>query len=214
MEHLGVERAILVGHSLGGGVSMQFAYQFPQRCAGLVLVSSGGLGREASLALRAATLPGSELVLPVITHERTLTILARVTRGLARTPWPGPSNGLDDAVVALRKLQGPQTRKAFLASLRSVVDVSGQRVQASVARFAGLPVLVVWGDRDAILPISHGRDAVREIPGARLVVFPGASHEPHRFDPDRFADLLLAQVDLVLAETELARVADGPVAPA
>src|SRR4051812_22351505 len=66
MQAVGHERATVVGHSLGGGVAMQMAYQFPEMVERLVLVSSGGLGREVNLFLRAATLPGSEWVLPLL----------------------------------------------------------------------------------------------------------------------------------------------------
>src|SRR5207302_11184721 len=78
---LGHRRATVVGHSLGGGVAMQFAYEYPPFAERLVLVSSGGLGREVHPILRAATLPGSELVLPVIARQR----LPGVAGGRART---------------------------------------------------------------------------------------------------------------------------------
>src|SRR3954468_1495976 len=66
LDLLDVEHVTVIGHSLGGGVAMQFAYQFPERCERLVLVSSGGLGREVTPLLRAATLPGAEFVLPLL----------------------------------------------------------------------------------------------------------------------------------------------------
>src|SRR3954452_6128815 len=66
MVALGHPRATVIGHSLGGGIAMQLAYQSPERVERLVLVSSGGLGREVNLMLRAATLPGSEYVLPLL----------------------------------------------------------------------------------------------------------------------------------------------------
>src|SRR6266540_7454024 len=69
---LGHERATFVGHSLGGGVAMQLAYQFPERCERLVLIDSGGLGSEVNLLLRMATLPGAEFVLPILASERVL----------------------------------------------------------------------------------------------------------------------------------------------
>src|SRR5437016_6855694 len=69
---LGHERATFVGHSLGGGVAMQLAYQFPERCERLVLIDSGGLGSEVNLLLRMATLPGAEFVLPLLACERVL----------------------------------------------------------------------------------------------------------------------------------------------
>src|SRR5204862_3753520 len=81
---LNVERASVVGHSLGGGIAMQFAYQFPERCERLVLVSSGGLGEEVHALLRAATLPGSELVLPLLAHSRLLETVSLVPRALGK----------------------------------------------------------------------------------------------------------------------------------
>src|SRR5213078_2545152 len=81
---LGHDRGTIVGHSLGGGVAMQMAYQFPERCERLVLVSSGGLGREVNAMLRAATLPGSELVLPLLASSRVLEPIGAVGAFLGR----------------------------------------------------------------------------------------------------------------------------------
>ena len=67
---IGVDRATIVGHSLGGGVAMQFFYQFPQRTERMVLVSSGGLGREVSPMLRGAALPGAAALLWLAAHPR------------------------------------------------------------------------------------------------------------------------------------------------
>ncbi len=195
LDELGHQRCVLVGHSLGGGVSLQFAYQFPQRCDGLVLVASGGLGPEAFGLLRAASLPGAELVLPLVTHARTVSTLDFARQALGRL---GLRDALlsDEAMETLRGLHDPAARRAFLATLRGVVDVSGQRVSA-VAKLpaaADLPVLIVWGDRDPILPVAHGISAAELLPAARLVVFPGAGHEPHRHDPERFAELVVDHV--------------------
>ncbi len=191
LDHLGHDQVVLVGHSLGGGIALQFAYQFPDRCDGLVLVASGGLGREASLLLRAASLPGAELVLPVLTHERTRAMLAGLGSALARVRVR-PDIASDESLRTLDELAAPEARAAFLATLRGVMDRSGQRVSAisKLPTAARVPVLLVWGDRDPILPLQHGRDAAELIDGSRLVVFPGAGHEPHRFDPERFARLL------------------------
>ncbi len=194
LDHLGHERAVLVGHSLGGGVALQFAYQYPQRVEGLVLVASGGLGRDASVLLRAASLPGSELVIPVVAHPRSVSAIAMVGRLLTRVR--GTPALPDDAMTTLAELGDAETRGAFLATLRSVVDVSGQRVSA-VAKLTSaehLPTLLVWGDRDTIIPVRHGRDAADRLPRSRLVTFPGAGHEPHRHDPGRFAALLIDHV--------------------
>jgi pimeloyl-ACP methyl ester carboxylesterase len=203
LDHLGHERCIFVGHSLGGGIGMQFAYQFPTRTAGLVLVASGGLGREASPLLRAASLPGAELVLPIITASRTVRALGASGRLLGRLRGNGPLLD-DESLTTLRELAEPARRAAFLATLRSVVDVSGQRVSAlsKLPTASHLPTLLVWGDRDPIIPLAHGLAAVELLPYGRLVVFPGAGHEPHRHDPERFVDVLsdhAARVQVALA---------------
>jgi pimeloyl-ACP methyl ester carboxylesterase len=192
LDHLGHRTAVLAGHSLGGGIALQFAYQYPERCAGLVLVASGGLGREASLLLRVATLPGSELVLPLIAHPRTVSAIVAVDRGLSKARGTPPMS--HDTIATLTDLAEAENRAAFLSTLRSVVDVSGQRVSAvpKLTSASHLPILLVWGDRDAIIPMVHGRQALEQLPDGRLVVFPGAGHEPHRHDPERFASLLIS----------------------
>lgn len=199
LDELGIGRAVLVGHSLGGGVALQFVYQYRERCAGLVLVASGGLGRDASALLRAASLPGAGLVLPLLTHDRTLGGLAALGRIAAAVPGAPGTDALDGAGEALRELQDPQARQTFLATVRSVIDRSGQRVSAveSLPAVGGIPTLLVWGDRDPILPMAHGVAALEQLPGARLVVFPGCGHEPQRYDPQRLAELVIAHAELV-----------------
>jgi pimeloyl-ACP methyl ester carboxylesterase len=191
LDLLGEDSCVVVGHSLGGGVAMQFAYQYPKRCRGLVLVASGGLGPEAFAPLRAATLPGAELVLPVLTHPRVLGVMGRLGGALSAVGIR-PEMLSPEAVATLGDLADPEARTAFLATLRGVVDVSGQRVSAvSKLPAAGhLPVLLVWGERDRVIPLSHAATAQQLLPDSRLVVFPGSGHEPHRFDPDRFSELL------------------------
>ena len=197
LDYVGEKQAVLVGHSLGGGIAMQFAYQFPDRCNGLVLVASGGLGAEASVVLRAASLPGAELVLPLIVHPATMSAVGWASRTSSRLG--GPAFLSADAEILLRGLRDPTSRAAFLSTLRSVIDHSGQRVSA-VAKLAAakqLPTLLVWGECDPIIPLDHGHRALDVAPDASLVVIPGARHEPHRHDPARFTDLVVELADQV-----------------
>jgi pimeloyl-ACP methyl ester carboxylesterase len=189
---LGFERGSVVGHSLGGGIAMQFAYQFPERCERLVLVSSGGLGREVHALLRSATLPGAELVLPLLFNEGTRRSVDSVTRWVGRLGLR-PAGDLDELRQAFASLREPAARRAFLSTARSVIDARGQRVDATNRLYlAGdLPTLIVWGERDALIPVRHAHAAHQRIPGSRLAVFPGAGHFPHRSHPERFADVLL-----------------------
>lgn len=203
---LGDERATLVGHSLGGGVAMQFAYQFPERCERLVLVSSGGLGREVHRLLRSAALPGAEVVLPLLCSQTTRSAVGRATHWLGRLGLrAGPD--LEEVWRGFVSLGDAETRRAFLDTVRGVIDVGGQRVCASDRLYLAeeLPILIVWGERDPLIPAAHGRAAHEHLPGSRLEIFPGAGHFPHRDDPRRFVNLLS---DFV-ATTKPARIAEA-----
>lgn len=191
LDHLGHDHAIIVGHSLGGGVALQFTYQFPGRCIGLILVCSGGLGTETPTWLRAATLPGSRVVFAAIGSNTTANSLLWTCRQLARVGVE-PQMLNPQVVEKLSEFGDPDTRNAFLATLRSVVDASGQRVTAlgKLTALEQLPVLLIWGARDPVIPLHHGETAAEIIPNSELVVFPRIGHEPHVEDPDRFAQLL------------------------
>ena len=188
---LGFERMTVVGHSLGGGIAMQFAYQFPERVERLVLVSSGGLGREVHPLLRAATLPGSELVLALLGGGWLRATGGAVGAAMARV---GLRTGEDLAGVAtgIASLGEPAARTAFVHTARAALDARGQRVSATDRLYlaAELPTLIVWGERDPIIPVAHGRAAHAAIPGSRLEVFADAGHFPHREDPLRFVSVL------------------------
>jgi pimeloyl-ACP methyl ester carboxylesterase len=188
---LGHERVTVIGHSLGGGIAMQFAYQFPERCERLVLVSSGGLGREVHLLLRAAALPGADYVLPVITSSQLLR-LGRGVGGLLRRARLAPDGDLELLARGFASLDNAGSRQAFLHTVRAVIDPSGQRVSAHdrLALAALIPSLIVWGERDSVIPVAHGAAAHEAMPGSRFEVFAGAGHMPHDADPERFAAIL------------------------
>lgn len=196
LDHLGIERVHLVGHSLGGGVSMQFMYQFPDRVESLTLVSSGGLGTEVSMGLRAAALPGSKVVMQVITAP----IVVRALRGVTGTM---ESMGLHNAdfdshtVAKFERLQAPDRLDSFLATVRSVVGPEGQRVSAvDLVGAVADPskVLIVWGENDPMVPSAHGLDAHAGLPGSSLVMIPGTGHHPHVDAVQVVADALLRHI--------------------
>jgi len=188
---LGHDRATVVGHSLGGGVAMQFAYQFPERCERLALIASGGLGREVHSLLRAASLPGSELVLPLIAAPKVLETGAAVGAFLARIGLR-PSSDLGEIARGYASLGNSRSRLAFLHTLRAVIDPLGQRVSAYDRLYlaAEVPTLIVWGERDPVIPAEHGRDAHAAMPGSRLAILPQAGHFPHLERPRTVARVL------------------------
>lgn len=185
---LGFERGTVVGHSLGGGIALQFAYQFPEYTERLVLVSSGGLGTEVHPILRAGAIPGSELVMPLIAPNWLVRAGAAAAEFLRRFGvQAGPD--LAEAVRGYASLADREARSAFLHTLRAVIDLEGQRVSAADRLYLAerVPTLLIWGTADRIIPVEHGRSAVEQIPGSRLVEIPGAGHWPQLDDPDRFA---------------------------
>ena len=195
MVALGIERATIVGHSLGGGIGMQLAYQHPLRCERLVLVASGGLGPEVSWMLRALSLPGVEYLMPVIFPAVARTAGAAIGRRLYRLGLRAPLFAQEwDAYAALTE---PENRHPFVRTLRSVIDVNGQAVSAHDRLYlsARLPTLIVWGGRDHIIPADHAAAAHEAIPGSRLVIFEGAGHFPHVEEPAAFVDAVVEFVD-------------------
>ena len=192
LDHLRIDRAHFVGHSLGGGITMQFAYQFPERVDRIVLDASGGLGAEIFPVLRAASLPGADFVIRAAINERTMNAAERLGSALGRIKIQ-PHALTPGALQTARWLSEPERRQAFLATVRSVIDHSGQRVSAldHLHLLDGSKVLIIWGDSDPMIPMSHGVRAHDMLPGSRMIVFPGAGHEPHSYDPARFASALL-----------------------
>jgi len=192
LDHLAVDQVTLVGHSLGGGISLQFIYQFPQRAQGLILVSSGGLGEETPTWLRAATLPGANYALAAVGSRQTTATLAWLTKQMHRLHIT-EEFFTDESLARLAEFSDPLLRDAFLATLRSVVDINGQRVSAlgKLPALGPMPVLLIWGAMDPLMPVSHGHNAVEQLENARLVIFPRVGHEPHIADPQRFSQLVL-----------------------
>jgi pimeloyl-ACP methyl ester carboxylesterase len=185
---LGVHKATVVGQSFGGGVAMQLAYQHPECCERLVLVDSGGLGREVSWLLRAMTLPGSEFLMPIIFPSfvrRRGNDLSRMLAGrgafMAR---------VGEMWRAYASLTASDNRQSFV---RTVIDPGGQTVSAMDRLYlaAHLPTLIVWGDRDNIIPVSHAYAAHEAIDGSRLEIIEGIGHFPHVEAPERFLEVLL-----------------------
>lgn len=189
---LGHERATIVGQSLGGGIAMQFSYQYPERCERLVLVCAGGLGEEVMPTLRVLAAPGMEYVLPIACQPFIRTSVEAVA-GLAAKVGLRPTPATVEKWRAYTSLIEPATRDAFLQTLRSVVDVKGQRVSAHDKLYLaeGIPSLIVWGDRDPIIPVAHAYEAHAALSSSRLEIMEGVGHFPHCEDPRRFARILL-----------------------
>jgi pimeloyl-ACP methyl ester carboxylesterase len=188
---LGIDRVTVVGHSFGGGVAMQFAYQFPERTERLVLVSSGGLGPEVSPFIRAITAPGFHpvmrlLTLPGVRHGGTVGL-----RALSRLPSPH-TRDLDEVADIYDSFKDPAARHAIRHVVKAVVDWRGQVITMADRAYLteAMPMAVVWGEDDRVIPVSHASRAAELAPGARVEVIPNAGHFPHKDHPQRFARIV------------------------
>ncbi|OBF83932.1 hypothetical protein A5791_25285 [Mycobacterium sp. 852002-51163_SCH5372311] len=195
---LGIERVTIVGHSLGGGVAMQFAYQFPQLVERLILVGAGGVTKDVNFVLRLASLPmGSEaiallrlpLVLPAVQVAGKVVGKALGTTALG--------HDLPNMLRVLNDLPEPTASAAFSRTLRAVVDWRGQIVTMLDRCYLteAIPVQIIWGSRDSVLPVRHATMAHAAMPGSRLEIFEGCGHFPFHDDPARFIDIVQRFID-------------------
>jgi pimeloyl-ACP methyl ester carboxylesterase len=187
---LGVERVTVIGQSFGGGVAMQFAYQFPDRCERLVLVDAGGLGREVNWILRLVTLPAAEYVMPVLFPSFARRWGDPVARFADRVGLRSvPAMEIWRSYRSLTDIEG---RQAFVRTMRSVVDPGGQSISAIDRLYLTerVPTLIVWGQKDKIIPISHAYQALEAAPHSRLEIMPGVGHFPQSEDPASFVEIL------------------------
>ncbi len=189
---LGMDRVTVVGHSFGGGVAMQFAYQFPQFAERLMLVAPGGLGREVNPMLRGLTLPGGSAALAVASTPPIYAAIRMLGTGAYSVGLPGTAD-IPGALGVLRGKRDASERDAFLHVLRGVMDWRGQVVSMTDRAYLArdMPTCVVWGSQDTVLPPMHAENARQVIPGARIEVIRGAGHFPHEQFPDRFASILI-----------------------
>jgi pimeloyl-ACP methyl ester carboxylesterase len=189
---LDVDRVSVVGHSLGGGIAMQFAYQFPERCERLVLVGSGGIGQEVHPLLRVAAAPGAELGLSVAASAPARAAVRLAAPVLRATGGMRFGSDFGYVLERYRALRPRTARQAFLRTLRAGVDAHGQVVTMLDRCYlaAGMPTLIIWGRRDPVIPVRHARIAHAAMPGSRLEIFDRSGHFPHRDAPERFVALV------------------------
>ena len=191
LDVLGIDKATVVGHSLGGGVAAQLTYQHPTRVERLALVASGGVSREVSPFLRAASTPAADVVLPFLRFPPArLTAMAGIE--VLRRSGTDLGRDAEELSRVLDALPDVASRGAFSRTLRSVVDWRGQVVTMLDRSYLAeaMPVLLVWGAHDAVIPVSHAHLAHDAMPGSRLEIFADAGHFPHHQDPARFLELL------------------------
>ncbi|ARR80065.1 alpha/beta hydrolase fold [Mycobacterium intracellulare subsp. yongonense] len=190
LDQFGVSQATVVGHSLGGGVAMQFVYQHPDYAKRLILISSGGLGPDVGWVLRLLSAPGAELVLPIIAPTPVLSAGNKLRSWLRSAGIQSPRGA--ELWSAYSSLSDGETRQSFLRTLRSVVDYRGQAVSAlnRLSLREDLPVMAIWGERDGIIPVDHAYAAHKARTDARLEILPDVGHFAQVEAPNQVVELI------------------------
>jgi len=182
LEALGLERVDLVGHSFGGGVAQVMLLECPTRIRRLVLVASGGLGRQVAPALRLASLPR-------VVERFGQCFMALGTRVAMHGNRAGFSK---QEIGELSRMNGtPGSARAFARTVRDVIDWRGQRRTffQQAHELAELPpIALCWGDRDTIIPIAQARAFTESVEGVVLTPFAGCGHYLHNEQPTAFAN--------------------------
>lgn len=188
---LDIPRVSVVGHSLGGGVAMQFAYQFPELCARLVLVSTGGVSHEVNPVLRLASAPNADFFLPALGLPGA-RLLGRLTFKALSALRTRIGHDAEPLLRMFETLPDAASRRAFSRTLRAVVDWRGQAITMLDRCYLtrDIPTLLVWGARDGVIPLAHAHRLHAAMPASRLEVFAQAGHFPHQHDPIRFSRLV------------------------
>ncbi|MGA8257066.1 MAG: alpha/beta fold hydrolase [Nocardioides sp.] len=188
---LGIDKVTVVGHSFGGGVALQFAYQFPERTERMMLVSSGGLGPEVTPVIRAITTPGFHQAMGLMTLPGVRQVAMSGLRTMSHTGWKA-TRDLGEIADIYESFKDPQTRAAIRHVVRAVVDWKGQIVTMADRAYLteAMPMAVVWGRDDMVIPVRHASNAAALAPKARVEVIPNAGHFPHKDHPERFVRIV------------------------
>ena len=191
LSHLEIPRATVVGHSFGGGVALQFAYQFPELLERLILVGPGGFGPDVTPVIRAMTLPGAHQVTGLLTLPVLRQVSVGVLNALAQTGIP-QARDLDEVATILDSFADPRTRTAIRHVLRAVVDWRGQIIALSDRAYLldHVPTCIIWGRNDMAIPVTHAGSAAALLPNARVEIIPNAGHLPFRDHPQRFTNIV------------------------
>jgi pimeloyl-ACP methyl ester carboxylesterase len=188
---LGVDRVTVVGHSFGGGIAMQFAYQFPERTERLLMIAPGGLGKEVTPLLRMLTLPFAATGMAAATLPPLRPIVRGGLAALSRTGLPH-TRDLAEVAKVYSLMCDPGGREAVRRVAHTVIDWRGQIVRMTDRAYltALLPVCVIWGVDDEVVPVRHAAVVEAHAPGAQVHIFDECGHFPHRDQPDRFVRVL------------------------
>lgn len=186
----GHRRRPLAGRRGGDAVRLSSSRNYVDR---LILVGAGGVTKDVNIALRFAALPAGAEALALLRLPLVLPALQVIGHLLgAVVGSTGVGRDIPNALRILADLPEPTASAASTRTLRAVVDWQGQVVTMLDRCYLteSVPVQLIWGEQDVVIPVSHAHMAHAAMPGSRLEIFPKSGHFPFHDDPDRFIDLV------------------------
>lgn len=178
---LGIETAVLVGHSFGGAVCLIVAHRHPTRCAGLVLIAPGGFGTELNpLIPLVGTRLGSRL-LRALYGQRTSRTIARIAARVETSSAGDSRLRIVELMETYDRLRTEQARKQFRASVHESLALKSVADRVELTKIdPRIPILVLWGRDDRVLPSWQAKNATSLLPWSVAHVMDGVGHTPHR----------------------------------
>jgi NTE family protein len=191
LDDLGIAQATVVGHSLGAGVALALAHACPERVERLAIVSAGGIGQELTPALRFVAAPGADFAVRAVGSRPVVATLRALSWLLSVLGARRPARGVLESTRMLERLADAGRRSAFLQSARAVIDLRGQK--SSAMRYFDtyrMPLCVLWGTRDRVIPARHAELIRAARPDAHIVLLDGVGHSPQLAQPTFVAEAL------------------------
>lgn len=189
METQNIEKANLIGNSMGGGLVLALAIQQPEKVEKIILLNNAGMGREVSLSLKLCSIP--------LLGEILVKTGRKGMAGLWRNIVYDPNVVTEEMVENTYQLAMlPGAMKSLLATTRAGINIFGQKSGLTRQLLKGLtgitaPTLIIWGRNDLVLPLKHAKIANNRIPDARLNIFDRCGHVPQLEHSDEFNKLAL-----------------------
>jgi pimeloyl-ACP methyl ester carboxylesterase len=204
---LGIASAVFVGHSFGGAVSLITARRHAARCAGLVLIAPGGFGTELNpLIPLIGTRFGSRLLRTLYGARASRTIERVAARVEARTLRSGQTSRvrIAELMETYDRLRSEEAREQFRTSVQESLALNAGVDRADLARIDPcIPILVLWGREDRVLPPWHAKNATDLLPWSTVHLLDGAGHTPHRSHPDQTNREIRAFADSAIVQRRL-----------
>lgn len=184
---MAIDSAVFVGHSFGGAVALLAAHHYPARCAGLALIAPGGFGVELNPLVPFVRTRAGAAMLRALYRPRASRAIEQIARRVETSGAPTSRVRISELMETYDRLRTERARAQFRASVRESLALSATIDRAQVVIDPGIPIFVLWGREDRVLPSWQAKNVSTMLPWSTVRVLDGRGHTPHRSDPETVA---------------------------